>query len=175
MTGDDETLDDLEELLDQVREPEPTAGPASDETIPAAEPAGDETIPAAEPALGGADDNTIDVDPEMIRRLRDQSPPLDATIPRPALPTQQPAPPTEPPPKRNKRRRPVADVLAIAAAAAAVLIALGVWWPESALHLVGLLVAAAVLIALVVRMLIALVVRISGMRFRLGPKRSAGR
>ena len=103
MTGDDDTLDDLEELLGQTREPEPTAGAGRDETIPGSVATSDETIPAAEPALVGSDDDTIDVDPGLIRRLREQSPASDATLPRPALPAQQPEPPTEPPLKRKRK------------------------------------------------------------------------
>ena len=113
MTGDDETLDDLEELLEQVRWPDPGAGRG-----------GDETISGAGPGSDWSDDDTIDVDPGLIRRLREQNLASDVTLPRPALPAQQADPSTEPPPKRTKRRWAVGAILATAAAATSLLIAL---------------------------------------------------
>ena len=83
---DEDTLDEPEESLEQARNAAAKnhvsdAAGVDDETIPAGGGASslgvgdeDETIPAGKSAssVAGLDDETIDVDPELIRRLREQ-------------------------------------------------------------------------------------------------------
>ena len=96
--NDDDTVEDVEELLRQVRERGSNSGPvplgvgdAGDEPSTAQQPGGDETIAAVPGGFAGAeggsgsqrsladDEDTIDVDPALLRELR--SGPLEAASP----------------------------------------------------------------------------------------------
>ena len=136
---DEDTLDEPEELLEQVRNaaaknqvPDEEPAGVADETIPAKQDpfavAGldDETIPAKQDAsaVAGLDDETIDVDPELIRRLREQRAEQQPTDPDQTIARGSHDPQQDYTAGKRKRRRAIGIAAVAVVAAGAVALAL---------------------------------------------------
>ena len=137
---DEDTLDEPEELLEQARNaaaknqvPDEEPAGADDEAIPAHTGSpltglDDETIPAGRSVpslLVGDDDDTIDVDPGLIRRLREQRAQQQPTDPDQTS-TKEPTDPNNTARKPNRRRVIGAAATALIAATVTVVIILAI-------------------------------------------------
>ena len=141
---DEDTLDEPEELLEQVRNaatknqvPDEEPAGVDDETIPAKHDASavagldDETLPADKGTFSpsaGLDDETIDVDPELIRRLREQraeqQPADQPTDPEQTIARGSHDPQPDSTAAKRKRRRAIGIAAVAVVAAGAVALAL---------------------------------------------------